>query len=198
MAKVLTLNDANSSSPVKLSEDDILFGVVSGSNSSITYKDGTSSINKVIEVTETLANIAGASDNLSAGLTDEDSKVLLIDRRRVTNLYESTDVVLIYDMNTASDRRFVLSDTYEAASLVLAGDPTEYEVASYTATEIVLAAGEGDVTGTFVASTVINVVGSGANDGIYSVASSAFGAETTITLNEAIVDAASTDGTVYL
>ena len=199
MSKVLTLNDANSSSPVKINEDDILLGVESGANSSITYKAGTTSINEVVLVRETLANIAGASDNLTAGFTDSSTAVLLVNRTRVTNLYDEGGLgILILDTNEAEDRTFTLSDTFEAASLVLAGDPTEYAAASYTATTIVLEAGEGDVSATFVNGVVLNIVGAGANDGIYSVDSSAYGAETVITINETLVDTASTDGTVYL
>jgi hypothetical protein len=197
--RVLTLNDANSAEPVKISENDILLGVTVGSNTNITYKNGSSSINKTVTVTDTIANIAGSSNVLLATLTATDGGLFLLNSERVLNVAnEGSTAALLYDMNAAAPKKIALTDTEEEASILLLGSPVNYEVATYTASTIVLAAGEGDVTGIFTAAKIITIVGSGANDGTYSVASSAFGAATTITLTEAIVDTASTSGAVTL
>lgn len=197
----LILNDNTSGAEITIDESNILKAYTVSSVTNVEYLHD--SYKRVAKVSEALASVVSMSSVL-VPVTLTTGTVIYINKDRARNIYEESSLVnVIYDSEGASLERIKTSDTViEVQNAIIAKNGEfSYEIASFTAAPntIVLAAGEGDVTSKFTVGVVFTVFGEGtANDGIYTVVSSAFGAATTITVTETPTAGATAGGYVWV
>lgn len=197
----LILNDNTSGAEITIDESNILKAYTVSSVTNVEYLHD--SYKRVAKVSEALASVVAVSKVLIP-VTLTSGTIIYINKDRARNIYnESSTARIIYDGGGAGLERIVSSDVANDIQIAIIAKNGEfsYEIASFTAAPntIVLAAGEGDVTSKFTVGVVFTVFGEGtANDGIYTVVSSAFGAATTITVTETPTAGATAGGYVWV
>jgi hypothetical protein len=203
MAKILLNSNADGSNIV-VEDSLLLMAFTADSVTNVLYLEEEDGYRRTAKVSETLANV-GATSDLLFSTTDADGNTVWLNRERVLDVYDvDSKANIIFDAGGASSQKIktnVTTVAVKAAIITKEGD-FAYDIDSFTngPDTIVLDAGAGDQTSKFTAGVVFTVFGEGdANDSIYSVVSSAFGTETTITVNEtpALVQA-STGGKVWV
>jgi hypothetical protein len=203
MAKIL-LNDNVDGSDIVIEDSLLLKAYTVDSVTNVLYLEEEDGFRKTAKVSETLANV-GATSDLLFSTTIADGTTVWLNRDRVNDVFEvNSKATIVFDASgskTENIKTDVTAIAVKAAIISKEGD-FAYDIDSFTngPDTIVLDAGAGDVTAKFTSGVVFTVFGEGdANDSIYSVVSSAFGTETTITVNEtpALVQA-STGGKVWV
>ena len=163
-------------------------------SSVVCYRDKSDGFRKYVTVKETQAEVIGYSAFLTS-ITLEDATVIGLNYVEMKSITESGGLAqILSDVAGASLKLYVSEDdkpTIDAAVNVKAGGLSHaYDAVDATTGIISIDSAEGDVSGTYTAGVFINLANSDGGDGssVYSVASSAHGANTDITVNETITD----------
>lgn len=200
----ISLKRLSDGTPVQIDEADVLVVYGTATDAVVEYVNSQSGRKEKVEVANSVVQIATISEKLfEVSLPDYPSKTVYLNSDRVINLYEVSSVAtVIYDRAASAKARFVTDETKETVlnRIYEKVGYLTYDVASYTGTTIVLDAAEGDVTAKFTAGKILVLFGStDANNETYEVASSAFGAATTITITGGtITDTSDVEGKVMI
>lgn len=200
----ISLKRLSDGTGVQIEEADILVVYGTTSSAEVEYVNPQSGRRDKVEVANSVTQIQSVSTGLfEVSLPDYPSTTVYLNSDRVINLYEDNSVaVVIYDRAGSEKARFVTDETKEAVlnRIYVKEGYLTFDSASYTSSTIVLDAAEGDVTSNFTAGKILTLFGStDANNETYEVASSAFGAATTITITGGtITDTSDTEGKVMI
>jgi len=200
----ISLKRLSDSSPVQIDEANILVVFGTTSDAIVEYVNPQSGRKEKVEVANDVTQIQAVSEKLfEVSLPDYPSTTVYLNSDRVIDLYEDSSVaVVIYDRAGSAKARFVTDQTKEAVltNIYEKEGYLTYEVASYTSSTIVLAAGEGDVSANFTAGKILTLFGStDANNETYEVVSASHSGSTTITITGGtIADTSDTTGSVMI
>jgi len=202
---ILSLKRLSDNKQIVIEEENIILLKSISGGTSVEHINPISGYVDKVEVANAIAQVASVSENIFEITPTLISGTVYLNFERVVNIFPygaNSYAKILYDRGGTAPIAIETEDSIMEAYTAIYDKKgyLTYEVASYTATTIVLAAGEGNVTSVLTSPKVITLYGStDANNGTYVVTSSAFGSETTITLPaSSITDTASVVGYVMV
>jgi len=201
----ISLRKYDNNETINIQEENITMMVDTSNGTSIEYRNTLNSRKDNIEVANAITQIAAVTENfIVIDLVAAPDNVVYISLERILGVYDNgTNTSIVYDAGNNLKRVLKVADTVkEIHDLIYAKKGyITWEVESYSNDNIVLVAGEGNVTTTAISPKVITIYGSSVeeNNGTYEIASSAFGGgKTTITLVAGVSDDADTTGYIMI
>lgn len=204
MAQNIQVTQASDGATALLNEELIIWVEDDTLGSEVTFLKETEGNRYRIIAQDTRVQIQGISTLIIPVATNGKTVGMNYERMNLIE-YDGSGSTFLYDVSGQVPRQVDSTDsvsTLQTRIYTKQGITTySFDAVNATNNTISLAAAEGDLTGTFIASKVFQVYGSGDEsfDGLYTIASSAFsGGKTVITVQEDIPSGVATSGKIKL